>query len=72
MVKAIATPKIAYPALCAENWWRRCLATKTQKIMTGTVIKRKDTSNDLASGPNINLPPRKNFCKRYKEQVRKI
>lgn len=32
----------------------------------------KVMSNDLASGPNINLPPRKNFCIIKKKLVRKL
>lgn len=66
IVKRIATIIIAYPALYDENSWRRCLATKTQNTATGPIINNKVTSNDLASGPNINLPPRKKICKRWK------
>lgn len=64
MVKIIATAKIAYPALYGENSWRKCLATKTQKTVTGTMISNKLISSDFASGPKINLPPRKKYCKR--------
>lgn len=59
----MATTRVAYPALYDENLCRRCLATNAQKIITGTVIRSIVTSNDLASGPNISLPPRINFCK---------
>lgn len=34
-----------------------------QKMITGAMINNNVTSSDLASGPNINLPPRMNFCK---------
>lgn len=61
MVNTIATTKIAYPALYDENLWRRCLATKTQKTITGIMISIRLTIRDLASGPNISLPPRKNI-----------
>lgn len=54
---------MAYPALYDENSCRRCHATNMQKMITGAMINNNVTSSDLASGPNINLPPRMNFCK---------
>jgi hypothetical protein len=70
IVKIIATTRIAYPALSGENSWRRCLTTNTQKIITGTMISNKVTISDLASGPNINLPPRMNFCRGSAKKMR--
>jgi len=64
MVKRIATAKIAYPELYEENSCLRWLATHTQKIITGTIISNKVTNRDLASGPNTNLPPHMNFCRK--------
>lgn len=32
----------------------------------GTMINDKVTRSDFASGPNINLPPRMNFCNKKK------
>ena len=64
IVKTIATTRIAYPTLLFKNSCRRCLATNTQKMTIGTIISNSVTSSDLASGPNINLPPRMNFCKK--------
>jgi len=64
MVRRIATAKIAYPELYEENSCLRCLATHTQKSITGTRISNKVKNRDLASGPNTNLPPHKNFCRR--------
>lgn len=61
IVKATATTRIAYPESAGENLCRRCRATNAQKTITGTIISNKVTSSDLASGPNINLPPRMNF-----------
>lgn len=71
MVKTIATTKIAYPALYDGNSWRKCLATNTQKTVTGTMISNKLISNDFASGPKINLPPRKKYCKRQEMSFKK-
>lgn len=62
MVKTTATTGMAYPALYWENSWRRCLPTNAQKRITGTVIINMVAITDLASGPNINLPCKKNFC----------
>lgn len=67
IVKTIAATKTAYPALCGENWCRRCHATHTQKTITGTIISNRVKIIDRASGPNINLPPRRNFCKTIKK-----
>lgn len=65
-VKTIATTRMAYPALYGDNSCRRCLVTTMQKMMTGTMINDKVTRSDLASGPNINLPPRINSCRKEK------
>lgn len=40
------------------------LATKTQKTATGATIRKIVSASDLTSGPNMNLPWRKNFCKK--------
>lgn len=68
ILKRTATTKIAYPALYDENSCRRCLATNTQKTITGAIIRNKVKSSDFASGPNINLPPNRNFCRRLGEK----
>lgn len=69
MVNTIATTRTAYPALYGLNSCTRFLATNAQNIITGIVINEIVTMSDLASGPNISLPPRINFCKR---DVKKI
>lgn len=69
MVNTIATTKTAYPALYDLNSCTRFLATNAQNIITGTAINNMVTMSDLASGPNINLPPRINFCKRDVKKV---
>lgn len=61
-VKPIAIKSTAYPALDAGNSSTRFLATNEQKITAGTRISNTVTISDLASGPNINRPLRKNFC----------
>ena len=38
------------------------LATKTQKTAMGAVIRNMVSIIDLASGPNISLPPQRNTC----------
>jgi hypothetical protein len=38
-------------------------------MITGTIISDKVISTDLASGPNINLPPNVNFCKKFRRKV---
>ncbi|MQL81792.1 hypothetical protein Taro_014264 [Colocasia esculenta] len=63
IVNANVTARTAYPASYAANLWRRCLATNTQNITTGTTTSDIVTRSDLASGPNINLPPRINLWK---------
>lgn len=64
IVNTTATTRTAYPALYDLNSCTRFLATNAQNIITGTVISDIVTRSDLASGPNISLPPRINFCKR--------
>ena len=34
-----------------------------QNVNAGPAIKRVEKNNDPASGPNINLPPQRNFYK---------
>lgn len=40
------------------------LATNTQKMETGATIRNIVSTNDLTSGPKMNLPWRKKICKR--------
>ena len=60
----MATTRMASPAVFEKNSWRRCVATKTENKVTGVMMSNKVKGRDQASGPNINLPPNKNFCKR--------
>lgn len=53
---------MASPAVFEKNSWRRCVATKTENKVTGVMMSNKVNGRDQASGPNINLPPNKNFC----------
>jgi hypothetical protein len=39
------------------------LATKPQKTATGTTMRDTVNPRDLASGPNISLPSRRNICR---------
>jgi hypothetical protein len=60
-VKTTATTIIDIP-----KWWEKLsisfLATKTQKTATGATIRNIVNPRDLTSGPNMNLPWRKNIC----------
>jgi len=40
------------------------LATKIQNSATGATIRNTVNASDLTSGPKINLPRRKNICRR--------
>lgn len=40
------------------------LATNTQKMETGATIRNIVSTNDLTSGPKMNLPWRKKICRR--------
>lgn len=61
-MRIITRNKIAYPALYDGNLLRSFVATRAQKMTTGANISNKVTVKEPASGPNINLPPQKNFC----------
>jgi len=37
-----------------------------EKVIAGTAIRSVDRNRDATSGPKINLPPQKNFCKAKK------
>ena len=61
-MKIIVVARITYPALLDGNSSMRLITTNAQKMTTGTRISNKVTISDLASGPNINLPFKKNIC----------
>ena len=49
------------------------LATKTQKTATGAIMRNIVRNSDLTSGPKMNRPQRKNFCKvRWKTRSGKL
>lgn len=58
----IATAKITQPVSYAGNSLMRFLATFVQKIITGTTMSNIVTTRDLASGPKISLPLKRNIC----------
>lgn len=55
MVNTTATATIDTPQL-SEKSSISFLATKMQKIVTGTAMRQMVSANDLTSGPNTNLP----------------
>ena len=55
MVKTTATDTIDTPQL-SEKSSISFLATKMQKIVTGTAMRHIVRASDLTSGPNTNLP----------------
>jgi hypothetical protein len=48
----------------------RCLATNTQKATTGAMMRNIVRNTDLTSGPNMNLPCKKNSCKWQRQNVK--
>ena len=60
----MATANTDTPLWCGKSSIN-FLPTKTQKIMTGAVIKKMVMSIDRASGPNTSLPPKKNTWREY-------
>jgi len=66
MVNTTATATIETPQL-SEKSSISFLATKMQKIVTGTAMRQMVSASDLTSGPNTNLPWRKNICKIKRE-----
>lgn len=54
------------PAPC-ENAPIRPLVTNPQNKITGTRIRDNVRKIELMSGPNMTLPPKKNFCKVFKK-----
>lgn len=48
-------------------WWNSRISpweTMEQNRSTGTTIREAVRKSDLASGPNISLPPQQNLCKK--------
>lgn len=52
------------------NSFMRCLATNTQKVTTGAMMRNIVRNTDLTSGPNMNLPCKKNSCKQKDTNVK--
>jgi hypothetical protein len=66
MVKTTTTTITEMPQW-SGNASIRGLATNTQKTTTGTMMTDIVRKMDLTSGPNMNLPCKKNSCKQKKK-----
>lgn len=45
-----------------QGCWMSFVATETQKTETGATTRNMVRRSDRTSGPNTNLPSRKNIC----------
>jgi hypothetical protein len=68
MVKTTTTTITEMPQW-SGNASIRGFATNTQKTTTGTMMTDIVRKMDLTSGPNMNLPCKKNSCKQKKSEI---
>jgi len=67
-VKTTTTTITEMPQLSGKSFMR-CLATNTQKVTTGAMMRNIVRNTDLTSGPNMNLPCKKNSCRQQRHKM---